>query len=116
MQGYLAHKKPPSLRTLQYEHAVGPMVVLGGGVLMSEVPLYCHAASRHRASGVCFIDTEGVHCTAYTYIHIEYVKIYRYICIYMYMYIYMDKYVYIYTHIHIDMYIYIYVCVDQVHT
>ena len=30
-QGYLAHKKPPFLRTLQYGFAQGPMVLLGGG-------------------------------------------------------------------------------------
>ena len=40
-QGYFAHKKPPSPRTLQQVHAQGPMVVLGGGqFLLSEVPLY----------------------------------------------------------------------------
>ena len=30
-QGYLAHKKSPHRRTLQYDHASGLMVVLGGG-------------------------------------------------------------------------------------
>ena len=31
VQGYLAHKKPRPPRTLQREHAKGPMMVLGGG-------------------------------------------------------------------------------------
>jgi hypothetical protein len=31
VQGYLAHKKPPPRRTVQYDHAQAPMVVLGGG-------------------------------------------------------------------------------------
>ena len=40
-QGHLAHKKEPPPRTLQYDYAQGPMVVLGGGLfLMSEVPLH----------------------------------------------------------------------------
>ena len=40
-KGYLAHKKRPPRRTLQYDHPQGPMVTLGGGLfLMSEVPLY----------------------------------------------------------------------------
>jgi len=30
-QGYLAHKKQRFTRTLHYDHAQGPMVVLGGG-------------------------------------------------------------------------------------
>ena len=30
IQGYLAHKKQPPLRTLQQDYAQGPMVVLGG--------------------------------------------------------------------------------------
>ena len=41
VQGYLAHKKQPFCRTLQWAYAWGPMVVLGGGrFLMSEVPLW----------------------------------------------------------------------------
>ena len=40
VQGYLAHKKQPPRRTLQYPYAQGPMVVLEGWVfLVSEVPL-----------------------------------------------------------------------------
>ena len=41
VQGYLAHEKqrPPS--PLQKDYSKGPVAVLGGGgVLMSEVPLY----------------------------------------------------------------------------
>ena len=41
LQGYLAHKKQPPPRTLQWEYLGsygGPE--RGGGVLMSEVPLY----------------------------------------------------------------------------
>ena len=33
VQGYLAHKKPRPLRTLQKDYAKGPMVVLGGGAV-----------------------------------------------------------------------------------
>ena len=41
LQGYLAYKKPPPRRTLQYGHAWVLVAVLGGeGVLVSEVPLY----------------------------------------------------------------------------
>ena len=41
VQGYLAHKKLPPPRTLQWADAYGPRAVLGGGqFLMSEVPLY----------------------------------------------------------------------------
>ena len=36
VQGYLAHKKQPLPRTLQYPHAQGPMVVQGGGVISYE--------------------------------------------------------------------------------
>ena len=40
LQGYLADKKPPPRRSLQYDHAWAPMAVLGGvRFLMSEVPL-----------------------------------------------------------------------------
>ena len=35
-QGYLAHKKTPLPGTLQYAHALGPMVVLGGGAVSYE--------------------------------------------------------------------------------
>jgi len=31
LQGYLAHQKRPSRRTLRYDHPYGPMVALGGG-------------------------------------------------------------------------------------
>jgi hypothetical protein len=30
IQGYLAHNKPPALRTQQQDHASGPMGALGG--------------------------------------------------------------------------------------
>ena len=41
LQGYLAHHQLPPLRTLRYDYAEGPMVVLGGALfLMSEVSLY----------------------------------------------------------------------------
>ena len=41
LQGCLDHKKDSPPRTLQYDSAQGPMVVLGGGkVFMSEVTLY----------------------------------------------------------------------------
>jgi len=33
LQGYLAHKKQRPPRTLPYDHAEGPTVALGGGVL-----------------------------------------------------------------------------------
>ena len=36
LQGYLAHKKTPSRRTLQYAYAYGPVVVLGGWVFYEE--------------------------------------------------------------------------------
>ena len=40
LQGYVAHKKPPPPRSLQYAYAWGPMVVLGcGRFLVNEVPL-----------------------------------------------------------------------------
>jgi len=42
LQGCLAHKKPPHPRTLQWDYAYAPVVVLGGALfLMSEVPLHC---------------------------------------------------------------------------
>ena len=41
LQGYVAQKNPPPLRTLQYPYAWGPMVILGGWVfLVREIPLY----------------------------------------------------------------------------
>ena len=47
VQGYLAHKKPPPRRTLQYAYAYGLLVVLGGWrFLMSEIPLYRPASLR----------------------------------------------------------------------
>ena len=40
LQGYLAHKKLRPPRTLQQDYALGPMVVLGGGLfLMREVTM-----------------------------------------------------------------------------
>ena len=46
MQGYLAQKKPPPRRTLQWPYAQGPMVVLGGWVfLVSELTRYIHVSS-----------------------------------------------------------------------
>ena len=36
VQGYLAHKNPPSPRTLQQDSTLGPMVVLGGGTVSYE--------------------------------------------------------------------------------
>jgi hypothetical protein len=40
LQGYLAHEKQHTHRTLQKDSALGPKVVLWGGlILMSEVPL-----------------------------------------------------------------------------
>ena len=40
LQGYLAHKKHPPPRTLQWDYTYGPMVILGGVLfLMSEVLL-----------------------------------------------------------------------------
>jgi len=40
-QGYLAHKKPLSLRTLQWDHAWAPLAVLGRGhFLMSEAAMH----------------------------------------------------------------------------
>jgi len=50
VQGYHAHKTPPPRRTLQEDYVQGPMVVLarGGGVLISEVPMYpCTYRSSH---------------------------------------------------------------------
>jgi hypothetical protein len=102
MQGYLAHKKPPSLRTLQYDHAVGPMVVLEGGwFLMSEAPLYCHVAPRHRVRGVRFIGTKGAHYSEFKYIYKMYQNIDIDIYTHMYMYIYLSLYLYIYIYMYI---------------
>ena len=43
LQGYLAYQKPPPRRTLQWDYAQGPTVVLGWGrILMSEVPQGYH--------------------------------------------------------------------------
>ena len=36
VQGYLAHKKHPLPRTLQWDYTLGPLVVLGGGALSYE--------------------------------------------------------------------------------
>ena len=36
LQGYLAHKKLPTPRTLQWDHAYGHMVTLGGGGAVSD--------------------------------------------------------------------------------
>ena len=40
LQTYLAQKTTHTPRTLQEDHAQGPMEDLGGGRLMSEAPLY----------------------------------------------------------------------------
>ena len=51
VQGYLAHEKHPSRRTLHQPYAKGPMVVLGLGgwvLLMREVPLYTRLHAPHR--------------------------------------------------------------------
>ena len=40
LKGYLAPEKRTPRRILQYDHPLGPLVALGGGLsLMSEVPL-----------------------------------------------------------------------------
>ena len=51
LQGYLAHKKMSSPRTLQ-AYAYGPRAVVGGGVrvLMSEIPLYGDRGRRPSAA------------------------------------------------------------------
>ena len=36
VQGYLAYKKPPPPRTVQYDNAMGPVGVLGGWVFSYE--------------------------------------------------------------------------------
>ena len=51
LQGCLAHKKQRPPRTLQWDNAQGPTVVLRGGLfLMSEVPLYFICAHLRGAS------------------------------------------------------------------
>jgi hypothetical protein len=41
LHGYLAHENPPFRKTSQQPYAQGPVVILGGWVLlMSEVPPY----------------------------------------------------------------------------
>ena len=42
VQGYLPQKKPPPPRTLQKDHAYGPMVVLGGGAISYERSDFTH--------------------------------------------------------------------------
>ena len=36
VEGYLVHKKHSPLRTQQWDHTLGPVVVLGGGVVSYE--------------------------------------------------------------------------------
>jgi len=66
IQGYLAHKNLPSLRTLQSPCAHAPMVILGGSVmLMSEVLLYLRSrecvASRVGGQRLCVCVSTQAH-------------------------------------------------------
>jgi len=46
-QGYLAYKKTPPPRTLQYASSWGPMAILGGWAFLTrEVPLHGKGADR----------------------------------------------------------------------
>ena len=47
VQGYLAHTKQRPPRTLQSDHALGPMVALGGGAVSYErgTPVHAHRLS-----------------------------------------------------------------------
>ena len=56
LQGFLAHKKLPPPRTLQYGYAYGPMVVLGGGAVSYErgTPVAASADVSSRISGSDF--------------------------------------------------------------
>ena len=48
VQGYLAHKKQPPRRTLQYPYGQGPRVILDGwAFLMNDVPLHRAHPARH---------------------------------------------------------------------
>ena len=52
-QGYLAHKRTPHPRNLQYDYAYDPMVVLGGGAFPYErgTPCCCHWLSGEEGRG-----------------------------------------------------------------
>ena len=63
VQGYLAHKKPPSRRTLQQAFAQGPMVILGGWAFSYERGTPVRRPMRSNRSNFAHITYRGTSLT-----------------------------------------------------